>query len=711
MSCGPRRSDTICPIFGSYSKKQFEKLPTIKDVVILMQYHYEELKKITSKKTNISKVFSKIYKEVEHIWLNTAIPILTKERVMHLLKKISNKYIFYRKYPTSKKGDKFRTNLAKYIAHCESSLFDIAACKCTTFQKCNCSHEKMVPLDQRNFLTDQRNDRVLTVKKEKRLQFKKRLEQRITNREAPKLTTSAMPEIQILSMSPLAKLEKKHNTLALPNVAKTCDRYGLSMRSAAAITSAVLMDVGIISDTDNSLVIDKNKIHRALATSRKNITLTQNKVKIQGLYFDGRKDITLQNEKHNGRYYRKTVKEEHVSVIAEPNSQYVGHVTPSSGTAKAICDSIMELVNDNVDDIMCVGCDGTVVNTGRKGGVIERIETHLGRPLQWVVCLLHLNELPLRHLFIKLDGATTGPRGYSGPIGAALLDCEKTAIVLFTPINGNIPDMEKQISDEMSTEQKYMFEMCQAIKSGHCPQELGNRQPGKIAHSRWVTTANRIMRLYVGSINPSQNLKILVKFIMMVYAPIWFFVKYQSSLQFGAQHVFKMISFSRFLPPHLKSCVDSVIQRNSFFAHPENLLVAMLFDTREHIRNISLNRIIQARNNGGSSSVRTFNLPVLNFFAEDYTEMIDWKNCDITPPPFLSKISDKNLQIMVKNNCIELPNLPCHTQSVERCVKLVTQASLSVVDPESRDGLIRNRIQSRKEMPAFEFKKHFFSNR
>ena len=47
-------------------------------------------------------------------------------------------------------------------------------------------------------------------------------------------------------------------------------------------------------------------------------------------------------------------------------------------------------------------------------GVIRRLEESFNHPLQWLVCLLHANELLLRHLFETLDGANTGPQGFSG---------------------------------------------------------------------------------------------------------------------------------------------------------------------------------------------------------------------------------------------------------------------------------------------------------
>ncbi|KAK2577113.1 hypothetical protein KPH14_011881 [Odynerus spinipes] len=66
----------------------------------------------------------------------------------------------------------------------------------------------------------------------------------------------------------------------------------------------------------------------------------------------------------------------------------------------------------------------------------------------------------------------------------------------------NIPEIEQNVVDQMSTDQKYLYKICQAVGAGICSSELANCQPGKMAHSRWLTTANRILRLYVASTNP-----------------------------------------------------------------------------------------------------------------------------------------------------------------------------------------------------------------
>lgn len=87
-----------------------------------------------------------------------------------------------------------------------------------------------------------------------------------------------------------------------------------------------------------------------------------------------------------------------------------------------------------------------------------------------------------------------------------------------------------------------------------------------MAHSRWLTSANRILRLYVSTLNPSENLQLLVNYVVKVYAPIWFLIKQKPFFKDEAKHIFQLIMYSRFLPENLRSVVDSVIERNAFFA-------------------------------------------------------------------------------------------------------------------------------------------------
>lgn len=151
-----------------------------------------------------------------------------------------------------------------------------------------------------------------------------------------------------------------------------------------------------------------------------------------------------------------------------------------------------KLIRSQKNYIIALGCDGTPVNTGPKGGVIRLLELKLNKPLHWFVCQLHANELPLWHLIEKLDGKTRGPRGFVGEIGKRLEGCEKLRVVRFEGIPSDLPPVNWE---DLSTDQKYLYDIHQSVSKGKCSADLALRNPRKLAHSRWLTTANRVLRL------------------------------------------------------------------------------------------------------------------------------------------------------------------------------------------------------------------------
>ena len=67
-----------------------------------------------------------------------------------------------------------------------------------------------------------------------------------------------------------------------------------------------------------------------------------------------------------------------------------------------------------------VGANGTASTTGKHNGCLRGLEELLNKPLQWIVCLLYTNELPLRVVFGVLDGSLSGPDTFVGLIGKKL---------------------------------------------------------------------------------------------------------------------------------------------------------------------------------------------------------------------------------------------------------------------------------------------------
>lgn len=116
----------------------------------------------------------------------------------------------------------------------------------------------------------------------------------------------------------------KQMRISLSNTVLISDRYGMSCRETAAITSAVLKDVGMITDENSSFVINKSKIQRSKSKVRCALQESNNDLNdLRGLYFDSRKDKTVVQVKEGAKFYRRTQIEEHISLVQEPGSSYV----------------------------------------------------------------------------------------------------------------------------------------------------------------------------------------------------------------------------------------------------------------------------------------------------------------------------------------------------------------------------------------------------
>ncbi|CAG9834556.1 unnamed protein product [Diabrotica balteata] len=190
---------------------------------------------------------------------------------------------------------------------------------------------------------------------------------------------------------------------------------------------------------------------------------------------------------------------------------------------------------------------------------------------------------PMGHTMVLsvVDGQSSGPHGFSGLIGKALADCHKQTPTKFEPIISPVevlfPDLNKV---DLSMDQKYLYDICKIVTKGESPPGFGDRSPGKLNHARWVTTANRVLRLYIASSSPSDQLKDLAKYVALVYAPSWFTIKCNHKLKDGSSNLWKMLDFSSYMSHEQKKVIHKCIQNNAYFAHPENMLVAMLSDDR-----------------------------------------------------------------------------------------------------------------------------------
>jgi len=744
------RNEQKCPVFGYSCKLPTNVLPTYRDMMKHYNYIKQNIKTERPKELTVTEIAETVAADVKSLWQKASIPIVSHTRILKLIRCAHDEYRNIMKPYKGRKSDgKYLLKLRTYAEKSTETLFDIAACKCVP-GSCKCPKQNKIPPDEQDFLQDQRTtrlmyigsvDKVTSAILQKRYGRKVKEQARVRRAldfsdqqcsasdfrsdessdidcecETDGESTEMANDMNFVSGSGASTSSQgaacsKQMRRKLPKLAKLCDRFGVSDRAGASIATAVLEDCGVVSQTESGDVIDRYKLRRErkLARERSSDTIAL----VEALYFDGRKDKTLKLEKKGSRWFRKTASEEHVTLMCEPGGKFLTHVTPDSSTARGITDSICKYYDEiglDMSKTLGIGCDGTATNTGATGGIICLLEKKLGKPLQWLLCQLHANELPLRHIMKHLDGPTTGPQGFAGVIGSALTRCEYMPVCPFNSISSEL-QQELTIQD-LSTDQRYLYEISKSVSSGFCPEELARRNPGKMAHSRWLTTANRVLRLYISTSNPTPNLQMLASFIVRVYAPVWFAIKSKPSCKDGARHLWLTVHLSRSLPPEVRSVIDPVIQRNAYFCHPENLLLAMIADEREHVRQLGLRRILKAKQQH-KTDIRKFVIPTINFDAGDYIDIINWTDVDVTVPPLLSQVPvDEISRHVFEGNDALLPflHVPCHTQAVERHVKLVTEASQSVCGEKARNGFIKNRIASRQQMAAFNNKRDYCFN-
>ena len=434
----------------------------------------------------------------------------------------------------------------------------------------------------------------------------------------------------------------------------------------------------------------------------------------------------------NDRFYRSVQRGDHYTMVGQPGEYYLSHFSTEDGKGKTIAQKIFNTIANTElhDKLAMVGTDGTAGMTGRFNGCTRNLEELLNKPLQWAICLLHTNELPLRHVFTMLDGTTYSLDSFAGPIGKCLtgtVSCWPVAANFKSISNPQFVHLPESVVNDLTIDQHYAYRICSAINMGVVDGDLLCLKVRPVVHSRWLTLGCRLLRYFVSVDDPSTNLETLAKFCLQVYFPSWFEIKSNSQLICGAKNFFNLVRRILQVPDEaVRKTALKVVQRNAFFAHQENVLIAMLGDNDEEIRMQGANKLLSIRGKLPSTAsfdnpneeyslkglkycdttptVRLFELPTLNLKANSYYKMVNLTSCH-QQPPAIRHLSDSEIeQCRVKS--LEL-NYPCHNQSVERHVKMVTEAAPQVEGFERRDGLIRQKIKSRKLLEKFETKVQF----
>ena len=753
------------------------ELPTLKDVLAKMLFERDKLIIATkTKNVEIKSLAESVLPEIKALFrkVNSKL-VLNSDRTIIL--KIVNDYKQMKDIERSgKKGrqrEMFESKLGK--------LFDILSCKCLILDcqefecagcevkahiTCKCSLDQKIPEVELLYVLDQRSRRdgqkgkfqmggldtkeVEKMSDEEKVRQKKEENRKKREQALEKAKEKEKERVEsekvvgyddldiILGDADLndnteeAFVEElgegreiNQNRQNLSNLAMICDRYGVSSRAGAAIANAALTDAGVISATNQTNVIDKCKLRRAIDKYReeRKVADQDDLIKAQGeaYYFDGKKDRTLFTSRdENNKQFKYYQEEEHISMSSEPGGKYVTHLTPKGESGAEIVECVVDYLEEHgvSESWRIIGGDSTAGNTGNKRGCFVLIENRLGRRLFRVVCVLHLNELPWRHVFVDIDGPTDSKNTFKGVIGKLLPKVEELEFNnRFKKIDDGpgLPDITEDVAADLSSDQKMLFMTFQSIRTGIIRPELHSLTPGPISHSRWLTHAIRTMLLHMKKHGlqgkDKSNLTKLVHFLMTNYVVMWFTHKQRDTIEEAPRNLLKQVQLTSLLPKDIQTIARKNIDRNSYWAHPENLLLSMLADQDSKIRGEAVDKIIAVRGDRdyGDNHTRKFINPTLNFEAEHYSSMIDWENVTVTEPVLTTSMSSAEL-LNLRSAPLTLSRYPSHTQSVERLVKQTTRAAETVAGYSARDGFLRASAKSREMMPKFDSKQDFENN-
>jgi len=404
------------------------------------------------------------------------------------------------------------------------------------------------------------------------------------------------------------------------------------------------------------------------------------------------------------------------NVVAGPRAgQYLIHKIVPEGKKQAkdlaeMTHSVLEEFH-SLETLEAVILDNTPVNTGHSGGLCACLERKLGRKLHMIGCLLHVNELPLKQLITKLDGQTVSGTKFSGPIGQQIGqdDLHTRDVVAFEPVTTSVIRPAADILHDLSNDQRLLLEYMLGISSGTVAENFIKRRPGPLNHARWLTAAIRILMLYTRTVHPTDTLRLLVKYIQAVYGKVWFRVKQEKSFTRAPQILFDMMQDVKKIDTNstLSNIVAPVLRRNAFSCLGENFLASLLYSDSPKHREIAVWKILHIREQPRQEiSATEKHIPEINFDADNWGEMVRILAVNCQQPPCVSKLSDDDIKAMIASPGIP-PAFPIHTQSVERAVKLTSEAARNSYVWEKSHQSIVAKNSSRKTRMVFKTKKDY----
>ena len=170
-------------------------------------------------------------------------------------------------------------------------------------------------------------------------------------------------------------------------------------------------------------------------------------------------------------------------------------------------------------------------------------------------------------MLVRWDGYGNNAITTGGPIGIAIKELHMVDKETKLPNlkgfvkynrtsfkNVRLPNIALHEKLFQKSDLKKFYWLVRMIVTGKPDSRLLNMKLPTIHKARWLTTAIRILRLYVQTENPSITLKKAVKFIILWYFPMFCDIKRYPLIQDAPRHFFKAIG---------NYCLNSIFDNKS----------------------------------------------------------------------------------------------------------------------------------------------------
>ena len=464
------------------------------------------------------------------------------------------------------------------------------------------------------------------------------------------------------------------NMVDVTPIALMANKYAVSSRAATSIANATLVVIKSVQTTEEAQkkFFDHRKVFRKVnELCLKNEKLRNEYVMEEqpdGICFDGKKDFSLVNKSVGKRVVKEKSSEEvdHYTVTMHPENRFLTKFLapkvppPEEGVkgkkkdrkGKLTARKMVEKLRDigmSLCRLVVIGCDSTPLNTGPIGGIIAWFEFFINTILVWCICLLHLNELPLRRVMDYCLGSTKSADDRDGEVYDVL---KRVNSLEFNPDFERITEFETElvklpesVVNDLSGDQKLLYNLIVTITTDENVPHIQEYKNGPLYNARWVTFATAAMKAYISKHGLDdenyKKLKLLVRYIIYVYGPTWFDIKCHGTLSEGPRHWFKLVTRLRKVDfgdatvvkkvrgkTTVEKLVDVVKENvllNSYWFHSENLLISLLASEDSEDREFAVSKILQIRKGedfGDDSPRVRVNPEVINFDAKDLKEVI-----------------------------------------------------------------------------------------